>query len=89
MHGGMIEATGQGAAHQHPGTVADPFAHLLDTRGRAAQGDGNEVDGGSKEDNIARVAAAGADTFVSGSAIFGTPAYKATIAAMRAQLATV
>ncbi|TAM38555.1 MAG: ribulose-phosphate 3-epimerase [Burkholderiaceae bacterium] len=48
-----------------------------------------EVDGGIKEDNIARVAAAGADTFVAGSAIFGKPDYKATIAAMRAQLARV
>ena len=46
-----------------------------------------EVDGGIKEDNIARVAAAGADTFVAGSAIFGKPDYSATIAAMRAQLA--
>ncbi|MDR3452132.1 MAG: ribulose-phosphate 3-epimerase [Rhodoferax sp.] len=46
-----------------------------------------EVDGGIKEGNIARVAAAGADTFVAGSAIFGKPDYKATIAAMRAELA--
>ena len=46
-----------------------------------------EVDGGIKEDNIARVAAAGADTFVAGSAIFGKPDYQATIAAMRAALA--
>ncbi|OOG54929.1 ribulose-phosphate 3-epimerase [Polaromonas sp. C04] len=46
-----------------------------------------EVDGGIKEDNIARVAAAGADTFVAGSAIFGKPDYQATIAAMRAELA--
>jgi len=46
-----------------------------------------EVDGGIKADNIARVGAAGADTFVAGSAIFGKPDYKATIAAMRAQLA--
>jgi ribulose-phosphate 3-epimerase len=46
-----------------------------------------EVDGGIKTDNIARVAAAGADTFVAGSAIFGKPDYKAVIAAMRAELA--
>jgi ribulose-phosphate 3-epimerase len=46
-----------------------------------------EVDGGVKVDNIAEVARAGADTFVAGSAIFGTRDYKATIAAMRAQLA--
>jgi ribulose-phosphate 3-epimerase len=42
-----------------------------------------EVDGGVKIDNIGAIAAAGADTFVAGSAIFGTPDYKATIAAMR------
>jgi ribulose-phosphate 3-epimerase len=46
-----------------------------------------EVDGGVKVDNIAEVARAGADTFVAGSAIFGTPDYRATIAAMRAELA--
>jgi ribulose-phosphate 3-epimerase len=46
-----------------------------------------EVDGGIKTDNIARVAAAGADTFVAGSAIFGKPDYRAVIAAMREQLA--
>ncbi|MEY2619302.1 MAG: hypothetical protein RL522_2304 [Pseudomonadota bacterium] len=42
-----------------------------------------EVDGGIKADNIARVAAAGADTFVAGSAIFGKPDYRAVIGAMR------
>jgi ribulose-phosphate 3-epimerase len=46
-----------------------------------------EVDGGIKVDNIRRVADAGADTFVAGSAIFGQPDYKAVIEAMRAQLA--
>ena len=46
-----------------------------------------EVDGGIKVDNIRRVADAGADTFVAGSAIFGKPDYKAVIDAMRAQLA--
>ena len=46
-----------------------------------------EVDGGIKADNIARVAAAGADTFVAGSAIFGKPDYKGVIDAMRAALA--
>jgi ribulose-phosphate 3-epimerase len=45
-----------------------------------------EVDGGIKTDNIARVAAAGADTFVAGSAIFGKPDYKGVIDAMRVQL---
>jgi ribulose-phosphate 3-epimerase len=48
-----------------------------------------EIDGGIKVDNIAEVARAGADTFVAGSAIFNTPDYAATIAAMRAQLARV
>jgi len=48
-----------------------------------------EVDGGIKVDNIAEIARAGADTFVAGSAIFGTRDYKATIAAMRAELAKV
>ncbi|MFM7507462.1 MAG: ribulose-phosphate 3-epimerase [Rubrivivax sp.] len=46
-----------------------------------------EVDGGIKVDNIRRVAAAGADTFVAGSAVFGQPSYKAVIDAMRAELA--
>jgi ribulose-phosphate 3-epimerase len=46
-----------------------------------------EVDGGIKVDNIRRVADAGADTFVAGSAIFGQPDYKTVIEAMRAQLA--
>jgi ribulose-phosphate 3-epimerase len=46
-----------------------------------------EVDGGIKVDNIAEVAAAGADTFVAGSAIFGAGDYAATIADMRSRLA--
>jgi ribulose-phosphate 3-epimerase len=46
-----------------------------------------EVDGGIKVDNIRRVADAGADTFVAGSAIFGQPRYKAVIDAMRRELA--
>jgi ribulose-phosphate 3-epimerase len=48
-----------------------------------------EVDGGVKVDNIAEIARAGADTFVSGSAIFSTKDYKATIAAMRSELAKI
>jgi len=47
-----------------------------------------EVDGGVTTKNIAEIAAAGADTFVAGSAIFNTPDYAAVIAEMRAQLAT-
>ena len=46
-----------------------------------------EVDGGVNTDNIGRIAEAGADTFVAGSAIFGTDDYRATIASMREQLA--
>ncbi|MGQ0710314.1 MAG: ribulose-phosphate 3-epimerase [Rhodoferax sp.] len=45
-----------------------------------------EVDGGIKTDNIRRVADAGADTFVAGSAIFGKPSYKTVIDAMRQAL---
>lgn len=48
-----------------------------------------EVDGGVKVDNIREIAAAGADTFVAGSAIFNTSDYKATIDKMRAELAKV
>ena len=48
-----------------------------------------EVDGGVKIDNIAAIANAGADTFVAGSAIFGTSDYAATISKMRAELAKV
>ena len=48
-----------------------------------------EVDGGVKVDNIGEIARAGADTFVAGSAIFGAKDYKATIAAMRAEIAKV
>ncbi|MCC5795013.1 MAG: ribulose-phosphate 3-epimerase [Chromatiales bacterium] len=46
-----------------------------------------EVDGGIKTGNIADVAAAGADMFVAGSAIFGSPDYAATISRMRAEIA--
>jgi ribulose-phosphate 3-epimerase len=48
-----------------------------------------EVDGGIKVDNIRRVASAGADCFVAGSAIFGQPDYRVVIDAMRAELAGV
>ena len=46
-----------------------------------------EVDGGVSAANIGDIAAAGADTFVAGSAIFGAPDYAAVIAAMRGELA--
>ena len=47
-----------------------------------------EVDGGVKADNIGAIAKAGADTFVAGSAIFGSPSYANTITQMRAAIAT-
>ncbi len=46
-----------------------------------------EIDGGVKVDNIGQIAAAGADTFVAGSAIFGSKSYQETITAMRKQIA--
>lgn len=45
-----------------------------------------EIDGGVKIDNIREIAAAGADTFVAGSAIFGSDDYAATIAAMKSEI---
>mgnify|MGYP001813352729 FL=1 len=45
-----------------------------------------EIDGGVKVDNIGDIAAAGADTFVAGSAIFGSDDYAATIAAMKSEI---
>ena len=57
---------------------------LIDASGRDIR---LEVDGGIKVDNIRRIADAGADTFVAGSAIFGEPDYKAVIVSMRAELA--
>jgi ribulose-phosphate 3-epimerase len=57
---------------------------LIDASGRAIR---LEIDGGVKVDNIAEIARAGADTFVAGSAIFGSKDYTKTIAAMRAGIA--
>ena len=48
-----------------------------------------EVDGGVKIDNIAEIASAGADTFVAGSAIFGSENYQKTISSMREQINTI
>jgi ribulose-phosphate 3-epimerase len=62
----------------------DVVRKLIDRSGRDVR---LEVDGGIKTDNIRRVADAGADTFVAGSAIFGQPDYKAVIDAMRSRLA--
>ena len=57
---------------------------LIDASGRDIR---LEVDGGIKTENIRRVADAGADTFVAGSAIFGRPDYRDVIDAMRRELA--
>ncbi|ATD68579.1 ribulose-phosphate 3-epimerase [Luteimonas chenhongjianii] len=46
-----------------------------------------EIDGGVKPENIGAIAAAGADTFVAGSAIFGKPDYRAVVDAMRSEIA--
>ena len=59
---------------------------LIDESGRKIR---LEVDGGVKVDNIAQIAAAGADTFVAGSAIFGTQDYKTTISRMKSEIAAV
>ena len=67
--------------------IPEALAKLAAVRERIAGRDiWLEVDGGVKVDNIGAIAEAGADTFVAGSAIFGTKDYAATIAAMRAQL---
>jgi ribulose-phosphate 3-epimerase len=57
---------------------------IIETSGRDIR---LEVDGGIKADNIRRVADAGADTFVAGSAIFGQRDYRQVIDAMRERLA--
>jgi ribulose-phosphate 3-epimerase len=57
---------------------------MIDASGRNVR---LEVDGGVKVDNIGRIAAAGADTFVAGSAIFGSEDYVSTISSMRAEIA--
>ncbi|MBT8088558.1 MAG: ribulose-phosphate 3-epimerase [Gammaproteobacteria bacterium] len=57
---------------------------IIDKSGREIR---LEIDGGVKVDNIGAIAAAGADTFVAGSAIFGSADYEATIKAMRAEIA--
>lgn len=56
---------------------------IIDDSGREIR---LEIDGGVKVDNIGEIAAAGADTFVAGSAIFGSGDYAATITAMRSEI---
>lgn len=71
--------------------IPSTLAKLREARERIDAG-GREVrlqvDGGIKVDNIAAVSAAGADTFVAGSAVFGSKDYAATIAALRAAAAS-
>ena len=68
-----------------PGTLRklESIRRRIEAGGRAVR---LEVDGGVKVDNIQACARAGADTFVAGSAIFGSTDYAATMRAMRAQL---
>ncbi|MGH8578384.1 MAG: ribulose-phosphate 3-epimerase, partial [Gammaproteobacteria bacterium] len=79
----------------NPGFGGQPFiettyAKIEETR-RLIEASGRDirlqVDGGVSLDNIRRIAAAGADTFVTGTAIFDSPDYAATVSAMRAELA--
>ncbi len=63
---------------------AEKVRKVIDASGRDIR---LEIDGGVKIDNIRRIADAGADTFVAGSAIFGQPSYKAVVDAMREELA--
>jgi ribulose-phosphate 3-epimerase len=67
-------------------TKIEAARKIIDRAGRPIR---LEVDGGVKVANIGRIAAAGADTFVAGSAIFGSKDYKATIAALRREIASV
>lgn len=71
------------------GTALDKLRAVrerIDNSGKAIR---LQVDGGVKVDNIAAIAAAGADSFVAGSAVFGQPDYRAVIDSMRNELATV
>ena len=90
----LIMSVNPGFGGQH--FIDEALAKIAAARGRidaAMQRTGRpimlEVDGGVKIENIAAIARAGADTFVSGSAIFDAPDYAATIASMRAELASV
>jgi ribulose-phosphate 3-epimerase len=74
---------GQSFIHEALGKLREA-RRIIDESGRPIR---LEIDGGVKVDNIGEIAAAGADTFVAGSAIFGAKDYKVTIAAMRAEIA--
>jgi ribulose-phosphate 3-epimerase len=70
--------------------IPESLHKLVEARARIAASGRDirlEIDGGVKVDNAAEIARAGADTFVSGSAIFGSADYAGTIKAMRAQIA--
>jgi ribulose-phosphate 3-epimerase len=69
---------------EHTLRKTEQVRKLIDASGRDIR---LEIDGGVKGDNIRRIADAGADTFVAGSAIFGKPDYKSVIDEMRAALA--
>ena len=61
--------------------IENKVREMIDATGKPIR---LEVDGGVKVDNIAEVAAAGADTFVAGSAIFGSDDYRDTVSRMKA-----
>jgi ribulose-phosphate 3-epimerase len=70
--------------------IASVLPKIAEVRGRIRKSGRDvwlEVDGGVKADNIAEIAKAGADTFVAGSAIFGSKDYAATVRDMRTRLA--
>ena len=72
--------------------IPSVLSKIAETRRRIAASGKDiwlEVDGGVKGDNIAEIARAGADTFVAGSAIFGSRDYAATIRGMRERLAVI
>jgi len=78
----MTVNPGFGGQNFIPGCLPkiETLRRMIDRRGLAVE---LEVDGGVKPDNIGRIAAAGAEVFVAGSAVFGTPDYRATITALR------
>jgi ribulose-phosphate 3-epimerase len=84
----LLMSVNPGYGGQH--FIASVLPKIAEVRRRIAASGRDiwlEVDGGVKTDNIAAIAAAGADTFVAGSAIFGAQDYAATIRDMRARLA--
>jgi len=78
----MTVNPGFGGQNFIPGCLPkiEALRQMIDRRGLAVE---LEVDGGVKPDNIGRIASAGAEVFVAGSAVFGTPDYRATITALR------